>query len=600
MPDRSTFVTFPEKYIYSYVDLWKPWDVTSIFNAEGVRILISDRIHVLNVDDRSLGIRPDYFDDSIILNLLNCDTNLYSYFESQILFIIAKFSLLKKKDKYSLDLLSKDIDDFFQQTKDSVLTKFRYTVSWFSLYSENSVEFVRQIESIILNRYEEIATIISSYTSFDYLDDLVLFLNSSNFSENSLNYIYATALGSDPFLSDDEALVFKAEEIINDENFTAYNKNFTSYAVMNCLKQPTNFSVSSFYNFYSSDESTPGRGDKLVDSSTYYIASSGFKSMPRYMKLTWSPIIGGAGIDTRIVPVSGNITDISELQISNELYFSQEFRKDSKTFSILPHSVSFSPSISPTISMRPVSFSPFISGSSSVSTRTTTEVSKPTFNNYITICSSSDDKFSRSKFWSKIVKSLAYRETKDLIDNKMFVTNHSLLRKRSEEEPRLQYVGYLITKYEFRENKWYLKEVVTLDDCASSTYYDFNVLYNRRYKYKISSLIKWVYSTSLTEVEAFYSDAPSSPEMPPPDSLTPEVPIVETPDIEETISIRPAGELIMGSDVMFEHRHEALIGETDREDEHIRFESRDELEATKIFTGLSISETLKERTRMSR
>lgn len=594
MPSRSSLPILGESIVSLFVDLWKPWSDIVVeglslrLNAEGLRAVIDSRIEILLIDNINLGTRPAYFNTIIVKNFLdvqNSSSNsLHSYFESQLFFIIAKYCFIKSKNEYAKDDLANDIDSFYEATKSSVETKFMYTVSWFSDYSSNKTSFTEKIDSLINNRSDEVVSIVNSYMTFDTVDDLFFFLSDKNTTDNSMNKIYAQSLGNDPFLSDDEALVFEANEIINDISFSLSLKTLPSYGVLNALKQPTNISTFAFYNFYSSDESVPGKGDKIVDSSNYYDAAAGFKSMPRYVKLKWNPITGGAGIDFQIVPVSGNISNISQLQVANELYFSQEFRKNTNDISFAPLSSMFLTTPTSTASATPDMM-----------------LSIPHLRNYMTICSSSMEKFSSSKFWSKITKTLIGKDTKDIIDNKIFVTDHSLIRKRTEEEPRLQYVGYIITKYELSD-KWKLKEVIMLDDCSTSIYYDFNVLYNKKYRYKIASLIKWVYSTSLSEVESFYSDAPAEPDISPSVSLTPAVsliPIFFEPPIVKVALPSSTGYSIMGSDSDFEHRVALIDGGISHIDEDSRALSRDPLSETVASIGSGIATSLKKSTQLT-
>lgn len=613
---------FAEKIVSLHVDLWKKEpQIPSNYTNEGLRGVLSDRMYNLLVNDLYIAIgtsgRPSYFNIDIEMNLLDlvAGGNTQAYIDSQILFIIAKHCFLKKRGTYTkIDLIA-DFNDFYVFI--SSMEYLNYSTAWFGSYTTQRMLYADQLDQLINNHYERICTLLTTYDTFDEVDDIYLFLSSKNSDVNSLNYIYALSLGSDPFNSDDEELVFKAEEIIDDFQFTT--KNLSSYGVLNGLKKVTNLRTTSFYNFYTSDESTRGEGDAAVNSSNYYDAAAAFKCMPRYIKLTWNPIQGGSGIDTVIVPISGNISNVSEIQVLNEYYFSQVFRKDSNVIS------SVSPSVSsmPTFVSSPGTFSTSTSSPSfassggtlmtSIST-TPSSMTPSTFtamprDTYITICSSSINKFANSSFWNKIVHEFNNRETKDIVDNMIFITDHNLLRKRSDAPPRLQYVGYLIHKYEWYENKWKLKEVVMLDDCHTSCYYDFNILYNRRYRYKMSSLIKWIYSTSLIEVESFYSSATYS------DTFMPEVSsestILSTDLSEEEIqtidpaimgsvtsepiytsTVRETGLKVMGSATAFQSRIDILSGEAAREDEATRTESIDTLESTTEIVSRRIIDTL--------
>jgi hypothetical protein len=531
--------------------------------------------------------------------------SVQSYLDSQILFIVAKHCFLKKRGTYDKIKLIADFNDFYVFI--SSMSYVTQSTNWFNLYITQRMMYANQLDALINNHYERICTILSTYDTFDEVDDIYLFLSSKNNDVNSLNYIYAISLGSDPFNSDDEELVFKAEEIISDSQFSS--KTLSSYGIINGLKRITGIKTTSFYNFYTSDESTRGEGDSVVNSSNYYDAAAAFKYMPRYIKLAWNPIQGGSGIDTIIVPVSGNISNISEVQVLNEYYFSQTFRKDSNVISTaapLAPAASFIPAAGEMVSapLAPSTFIGFSGGGLSVSAPVA-PLSVMPITTYITICSSSMSKFANSSFWNKIVYEFDRRETKDTIDNMIFVADHNLLRKRSEQPPRLQYVGYLIHKYEWYDNKWKLKEIIMLDDCHSSCYYDFNILYDRRYKYKMSSLMKWIYSTSLIEVESFYSMAGFSdtfnPEVNPEATVLPmgmvDSSAVDEDDlmtIEPTVSstTREVGLKVMGSATQFQSRIDKISGELAREEEETRTESMDTIESIAEQVSQKIINTL--------
>ncbi len=604
---------FSEKVVSLHVDLWKiaPQIPTTV-TTEGLRAILSEKLYNLLVNDPFIVIgtlgRPSYFNIEVEMSLLdlNSGSNAQSYLDSQILFIIAKHCFLRKRGIYDKVKLISDFNDFYVFISSlSFIT--RSVTTWIDSYVAQGMIYANQLDALINNHYERICTILSTYDTFDEVDDIYLFLSSKNNDVNSLNYIYAISLGSDPFNSDDEELVFKAEEIINDPQFSS--KVMSSYSVLNGLKKVTGIRTTSFYNFYTSDESIRGEGDSVVNSTNYYDAAASFRYMPRFIKLTWNPIQGGSGIDTIIVPVSGNISDISEVQVLNEYYFSQTFRKNSNVISSASPVVSamptFTPSSGGTLSTSTSTAPTFVSsigGTLTTSLSTTvasglssvipsTTISAMPIDVYITICSSSMNKFANSLFWNKIVYEFDRRETKDIIDNKIFVTDHNILRKRSEEPPKLKYVGYLIHKYEQHDGKWKLKEIIMLDDCRSSYYYDFNVLYNKRYKYKVSSLIKWIYSTSLIEVEPFYSTATFINE-----STTSIIPETTIPAVAEELSPTsppPAeGLSVMGSVEEFERRSEEIAGEVAREDESIRTASADPLSSTVSSVAMLLSKIL--------
>lgn len=601
---------FSEKIVSLHVDLWKKDpQIPRTYTNEGLRSILSERLYNFLINDPFVAIgtlgRPTYFNINVemsLLDLVSCGS-VQSYFDSQILFIIAKHCFLRQRGVYDKIKLISDFNDFYVFV--SSLSYVTQSTTWFNSYITQRMMYANQLDSLINNHYERICTILSTYDSFDEVADIYLFLSSKNNNVDSLNYIYALSLGSDPFNSDDEELVFKAEEIINDPQFSS--KMMSSYGVLNGLKRVTGIKTTSFYNFYTSDESTSGEGDSVVNSLNYYDAAASFKYMPRYIKLTWNPIQGGSGIDTIIVPISGNISNVSEVQVLNEYYFSQTFRKDSNVVSSAAPVISAMSTLSPSpgatfsTSTAPTFTSAAAGGTITTSTSLSVSsviamppISAMPRDVYITICSSSMNKFVNSSFWNKIIYEFDRRETKDIIDNMIFVVDHNLLRKRSEEPPRLQYVGYLIHKYEWYDSKWKLKEIIMLDDCRSSYYYDFNILYNKRYKYKVSSLIKWIYSTSLVEVESFYNAATFINESA--ISMMPETKI-SLPSTEKSLtsldSISMEGLSIIGSAEQFEGRAEKIAGEITREDESIRTETADSsLESTVSSVSMFLSEIL--------
>ncbi|MFA5174629.1 MAG: hypothetical protein WC438_05605 [Candidatus Pacearchaeota archaeon] len=542
-----------------------------------------------------LSPRSSYFDASVAIMLLDLNSNIQTYIDSQILFVIAKHCFLKKRGVYSKIDMINDFNDFYVFINSR--TYIEQSTTWFNLYSTQRMAYADRLDSFINNHYERVCITLTTYDTFDEIDDLYLFLTSKNNDVNSLNYIYAISLGSDPFNSDDEELVFRAEDIINDPQFSS--KTLSSYCVLNGLKKITGIKTTSFYNFYTLDESISGEGDSVVNSLNYYDAAAAFKYMPRYIKLSWNPIQGGSGIDTTIVPVSGNISNISEVQILNEYYFSQTFRKDSNVISSAAPLVTLAPAGETTTApVAPSAFIGFSGGSSSTTFAPTAPLSFAPITPYITICSSSLNKFSNSSFWNKITHEFQHRETKDVIDNMIFVTDHNLLRKRSDDPPKLQYVGYLIHKYEWHNDTWKLKEIIMLDDCRSSCYYDFNVLYGKKYQYKISSIIKWVYSTSLSEVESSYSMADFYDSMAP--TITTDTPILPSDLVDSTTDTtdRTAAEMgsrIMGSAEEFIGRADILTGEILREEEESRAESRDILGSVSGEVSMAISKALSSR-----
>jgi hypothetical protein len=578
MPDTVVTTTmstmfapsFSEKLILLYIDLWKPYP----FGGSGaggdfgyypalraeIENTIANRLKTLLRDEPSLGTRPWYFAIAIEANLLDVPLipgsqpgHLKAYFESQLYFILAKYSFMKNRNLYSKDQLQKDISDFCDAAFDSTVGTFLYSIDWFNQYKTNKTTFISAADIFVRTNYSTVVTLLNTHNNFDGVDDIFMLLSVKG--DNSLRRIFGANLAD----SSDDALMFDADAIINDNQFSvASKKSFPSYVVLNTLKRVNRVNINSFYNFYASNESIVDMGDKIANSTNYYDLAAAYKFMPRYNKLTWGPIQGGSGISMAIVPISGNISNISELQILNEYYVSQTFRKQ---------------------------------GSG---------------NDYVTACSSSENKFETSPFWAKILDGLKKSETKDLIDNKIFIVDHELLRKRSDEQPRLQYVGYIIHKYEFRDTQWKLKEVIMLDDCSTSTYYDFNVLYDRKYKYKIATLLKWVYSTSLTEVESFYTGLPSVLVAPP---VSPEVmvlgptiarPLVETMIAPGATGVRDSGIRIMGSAERYVGRSELIAGETARATEIARTDSGDTTTTTVQIAAMNIAQSLGIRSRMGR
>lgn len=550
---------FVEQVISLFIDLWKREPtVPEYADNETMRVFYYEKLYYLLAYDvylTNFSVRPSYFDANVSLMIINLNNSIQTYLDSQINFIIAKYCFNKKANSYNKNNLEIELNNFvsFINSRRNI----EHSTKWIELFVASKDNYMNQLDRLINNRYEEICSKLLMYNSFDSVDDLFLFLSGNNNSVNSLNYVYATSLGSDPFNSDDEALVFKAEDIISD-NTRFLNKTESSYCVLNGLKKVTNLRTTSFYNFYTLDECISGEGDVVANSENYYDIASAYKFMPRYIKLTWNPIIGGSGIDTKIIPVSGNISNISDLPILNEFYFSQTFRKDSNVIS------SVSPTVfsqheetisyySPTVTTERESVSSYSPGTIYVMPR----------DSYVTICSSSMYKFINSEFWRKIIYDFINRDTKDVIDNLVFIRNNNLLRRRSDEQPKLQYVGYLINKYEFNNGSWKLKEIIMLDDCKTSCYYDFNVLYNRRYKYKMSTLIKWVYSTSLLEVESFYSLAESIDS----GSISTDVSLPDSTSTEILPSVIETGIGVAGSFDSFMFRNEKIIGESIRESE---------------------------------
>ena len=546
MPDVVLAPSFPEKLISKYVDLWQPYDFSGVFGSypaqrSFIEAVFANKLQTLLLIDTSLGTRPGHFDMNVEADLLDIPRipdsqpgHMRAYFESQLYFILAKHSFVKNRNLYSKDQLQKDINDFYDATSDSVVMTFLYNVDWFNQYKNDKVNFVNAADVFIRTSWMTVVTLLNTYNDFNGVDDIFMLLSVKG--DTTLKRIFGASL-ADP---SDDALVFRADDIISDSRFaSAAKKSFSSYAVLNTLKKVSRINIDSFYNFYASDESITSVGDSVANSANYYDLAAAYKFMPRYNKLVWGPVDGGSGINTAIVSVSGNISNISELQILNEFYVSQTFRKQ---------------------------------GNGS---------------DYVVINSSSEGKFEASPFWSKILSGLENKETKDLVDNKIFIVDHSLLRKRSDEQPRLQYVGYIINKYELTD-RWRLKEVIMLDDCSTSTYYDFNVLYNRKYKYKISTLLKWVYSTSLAEVESFYSAATFINELGV--STMPEVsilrPSVGRPSSLESTSIE--GLSVMGSAEQFEGRTAEIAGEIARADEESRLETADS-SLSSVVTSVGIS-----------
>jgi len=540
MPIARTYL-FAEQLIKRYVDLWS----TSLYREETYsKFAIPAKFSILIDISPDFGTRPAAFNSDFEKELLDLRTNLKGYFDSQMFFIIAKHCFKKKYNEFSETDFRADIENFFLWGKNKAI-ELGNSIDWFIEYERNKDSFLFQAYRVINSRSEEIFIILGSFTDWNELDDLFLFLSSKNDRRPSIKQIYESVVSSDPFSTSDEEIAFNASDVISDDTFRT--KRFSSYVVLNSLQKVGMVRTSSFYNFYTSDESTPGEGDSVANSSNYYELASSYRFMPRHIKVSWNPMRGGSGIDTRIVPVSGNISDISEIQVLNELYFSQTFRKDVKKSS----SRGLSMGVSTGTSMSDL---------------------------YVTICSSSEEKFKNSRFWNLIASPFLQKETKDLIDNKIFITEHDQLRNRTDEQPLLKYVGYLIHKYEHVSgNSWKLKEVIMLDDCTSSCYYDFNVLYNKKYRYKIASLIKWVYSTSLTEVEAFYSDAPEIHPISAGTIIAPTTIIAATSSLDSTTITTPSLS-IMGSIEAYEGRLETLIGESTRESELTRVESIDPLE----------------------
>ncbi len=535
-------LNFSEHLISQYVDLWKPFDFGPTgFNPTQrnyIESVITDRLRILLTGTSTIVPGID-----VELNLLDMPirdgimyNHLVAYFESQLYFVIAKHCFLKNGGSYSKENLHNDLNDFYESTRNCVTNTFLYDVEWFSLYSSNQTSYVDSIDTFIASRASAIVTTLNTYTNTSYIEDIFMLLSVKG--DASLRRLF----GRDLVSSDDDAMVFNADAIIGDDSFK--RKTFPSYATLNSLKTVNNINIESFYNFYTSDEAIEGTGDNVSNSSNYYGLASAHQFMPRYNKLTWNPIVGGSGINTIIVPVSGNISNISELQISNEFYFSQAFRKDN--------------------------------------------------GRYITVCSSSMDKFNKSQFWNKIVNPLIDAKVVDLVDNKIFVDDHSLLVRRSEEQPRLQYVGYIIHKYKFDGMNWKLKEVIVLDDCSTSIYYDFNVLYNKRYKYKIATILKWVYSTSVTEIESFYSDATLidvAPVSAPAATLAIPDSGVEVAPSPEYVAL--TGFSVMGSPEEYGHRLDEIAGEISRVDEASRSATAEkDLASTVTSIGMSLAATL--------
>jgi hypothetical protein len=536
-------LNFSEHLISQYVDMWKPFDFAGVtgFNPTQknyIEAVITDKLRVLLTGTSTIIPGID-----VELNLLDMPirdgieyNHLISYFESQLYFIIAKHCFLKNKGSYSKEGLYKDLNDFYEATKDCVANTFLYVIDWFSVYSRNKVLYVDSIDTFIRLQSSAITIILNTYTDISYAEDIFMLLSVKG--DASLRRLF----GRDLVSSDDDAIIFNANAIIDDDSFK--RKIFPSYAILNSLKTVNNINIESFYNFYTNDETIEGTGDYISNSSNYYDLATGHKFMPRYNKLTWNPIVGGSGINTIIVPISGNISNVSELQISNEFYFSQVFRKD--------------------------------------------------YDEYTTVCSSSMDKFIKSHFWNLITGQLIGKNTVDLVDNKVFVDDHSMLVRRSEEQPRLQYVGYLIHKYKFDGSNWRLREVIIIDNCSTSIYYDFNVLYNKRYKYKIATILKWVYSTSITEVESFYSDATLI------ETAPVSIPATTLPIPDFGVSVPPSPEYValeglavMGSSEEYAHRVDEIAGEVSRVDEESRTATAEkDLSSIVTSIGMSLSSML--------
>jgi hypothetical protein len=121
----------------------------------------------------------------------------------------------------------------------------------------------------------------------------------------------------------------------------------------------------------------------------------------------------------------------------------------------------------------------------------------------------------------------------------------------------------------------------------------------------MSSLMKWIYSTSLIEVESFYSMAGFSdtfnPEVNPETTVLPmgvvDSSAVDEDDlmtIEPTVSstTREVGLKVMGSATQFQSRIDKISGELAREEEETRTESVDTLESIAEQVSQKIINTL--------